>query len=342
MDSIETSNARKTVVVTGASAGIGRAIVRRFASGGYNVGLIARGRGGLEAAADEVHRLGGRAVVVPCDVADAEAVEKAAENVEQSLGPIDVWVNNAMVSVFSPIKEMEPKEFERVTQVAYLGYVYGTLAALHRMLPRNRGTIVQVGSALAYRSIPLQSAYCAAKHAIVGFTDSLRSELLHDESNVHVTVVHMPAVNTPQFGWVKSRLPNQGQPVPPIFQPEVAADAVYWSAHHRRRELWVGGSTVKAMLAQKLVPGLADWYLARTGYDAQQTDQPRDENRKYNLWEALDDEPGNDHGAHGSFDARANDSSLELQLAKHRPWITAGLAGIGVGLAAALLAGKRR
>lgn len=338
MNRLGSNNARKTVVITGSSAGVGRATVRKFASGGYNVGLIARGRGGLEAAAEEVKRLGRQAVVVPCDVSDAKAVEQAAENVEESLGPIDVWVNDAMVSVFSPVKEMEAKEFERVTQVAYLGYVYGTLAALRRMLPRNRGSIVQVGSALSYRSIPLQSAYCAAKHAIVGFTDSLRSELLHDESNVHVTVVHLPAVNTPQFGWVKSRLPNRGQPVPPIFQPEVAADAVYWSAHHRRRELWVGGSTVKAILAQKFIPGLADWYLARTGYAAQQTDQPRDETRRHNLWEALDDGPGNDHGARGSFDSLASNTSPELQLAKYRSWI---MAGIGVGLGAALLAGKR-
>lgn len=331
---------RKTVVITGASAGVGRAAVRRFAAGGYNVGLIARGHGGLDAAEADVKRRGGRALVLPCDVSDAKAVENAAEQVEQHLGPIDVWVNDAMTSVFSPVKEMKAEEYKRVTDVTYLGCVNGTLAALHHMLPRDRGTIVQVGSALAYRSIPLQSAYCAAKHALVGFTDSLRCELLHDQSNVHVTVVHIPAVNTPQFGWVKSRLPQKAQPVPPIFQPEVAADALYWSAHHRRRELWVGGSTVKVMLAQKLVPGLADHYLARTGYQAQQTGKPVDEDRPDNLWQPLDNSLEEDRGAHGDFDDRASATSAELELAKYRPWITACLAGIGTGMGLALLAGK--
>ncbi|WP_164101353.1 SDR family oxidoreductase [Candidatus Laterigemmans baculatus] len=331
------SDRSRTVVITGASAGIGRAAARRFAKEGYSVGLIARGRGGLEAAAAEIERLGGQALILPCDVSDAEAVEQAAAEAERRLGPIDVWVNNAMLSVFSPVKEMEAKEFERVTQVTYLGYVYGTLAALRRMLPRNRGTIVQVGSALAYRSIPLQSAYCAAKHAIVGFTDSLRCELLHDGSDVHLTAVHMPAVNTPQFGWVKSRLPRKAQPVPPIFQPEVAADAIYWASHHRRRELWVGGPTVKAMIGQKLIPGLLDRMLAHTGYESQQTDEQVAADRDHNLWEPLDRTPAEDRGAHGSFDARATDNSVELELAKHRPWILAGLAGVAVGIGASLL-----
>lgn len=325
-------SAAKTVVITGASAGIGRAAARRFAEEGYDVGLIARGCGGLEAAAAEVERFGRRGLVLPCDVADAEAVEQAAAEVERTLGVIDVWVNNAMLSVFSPVKEMEAKEFERVTQVTYLGYVYGTLAALRRMLPRDRGTIVQVGSALAYRSIPLQSAYCAAKHAIVGFTDSLRCELIHDGSHIHLTAVHMPAVNTPQFGWVKSRLPRKAQPVPPIFQPEVAADAIYWSTQHRRRELWVGGPTVKAMIGQKLIPGLLDRYLASNGYSSQQTDEPVDPKSPYNLWEPLDRDRRDDRGAHGTFDQRATESSVELELAKRRPWIVAGLTGIAIGL----------
>ena len=331
---------KKTVVITGASAGVGRAAVRRFAAGGYDVGLIARGHGGLDAAEADVKRRGQRALVLPCDVADARAVENAAEQVERHLGPIDVWVNGAMASVFSPVKEMEAEEYKRVTDVTYLGCVNGTLAALRRMSPRNRGTIVQVGSALAYRSIPLQSAYCAAKHAIVGFTDSLRCELLHDQSNVHVTVVHIPAVNTPQFGWTKSRLPQKAQPVPPIFQPEVAADALYWSAHHRRRELWVGGSTVKVMLVQKLLPGLADRYLARNGYSSQLTGEPVDGDRPHNLWEPLDNSPEEDRGAHGDFDDRASGRSAELQMAKYRPWITACLAGVGAGVGLALLASK--
>lgn len=341
MSQMQSNNGRRTVVITGASAGVGRAAVRRFAAGGYDVGLLARGRGGLEGAAEEVRRHGQRAVVIPCDVAEADAVERAADEVEQTLGPIDVWVNNAMASVFSPVKEMEASEYERVTKVAYLGFVYGTLAALRRMLPRDRGTIVQVGSALAYRSIPLQSAYCAAKHAIVGFTDSLRSELIHDGSNVHVTVVHMPALNTPQFGWVKSRLPRRAQPVPPIYQPEVAADAIYWSAHHRRRELWVGGSAIKVILAQKVIPGLMDHYLARNGYQGQQTDQPEDVDRPHNLWDPLDVQPVQDRGAHGAFDRRSQESSGALTLAKYRPWISAGIAGLGAGVAFALLAGKR-
>ena len=331
---------RPVVVITGASAGIGRAAVRKFASGGYDVGLIARGRAGLEAAADEVQALGGRAVVVPCDVSDAEAVEAAADRVESELGPIDVWVNNAMASVFSPVKEMSASEYERVTRVTYLGYVHGTLASLRRMLPRDRGTIIQIGSALAYRSIPLQSAYCAAKHAIVGFTDSLRSELIHDHSNVHVTAVHMPAVNTPQFGWVKSRLPHKGQPVPPIFQPEVAADAIYRSAHHRRRELWVSASTYKAILGQMIAPWYADRALAKQGYSGQQTDEPRNPNRDDNLFAPLDDSPGSDRGAHGAFDEVANPQSLGLELATRSRWLAAGIAGIGVGVGLAMLQSK--
>ena len=327
----------RTVVITGASAGIGRAAVRQFAAEGYDVGLIARGRDGLRAAAAEVREIGTRPLVVPCDVSDADAVEDAARRIEEELGPIDVWVNNAMLSVFSPIKEMTTAEFKRVTDVTYLGYVYGTLAALQRMLPRDRGTIVQVGSALAYRSIPLQSAYCAAKHAINGFTESLRCELIHDGSRVHVTEVHMPAVNTPQFTWVKSRLPNKAQPVPPIFQPEVAADAIYFAAHHRRRSMWVGGPTVKAIVADKIAPGLLDEYLAEHGYSSQQTDEPEDPARRNNLWAPVDDDGRGDFGAHGGFDARAHAYSAELALAKARPWLVravGAVAAVAAGMAA--------
>ena len=323
---------RPVVVITGASAGIGRAAVRRFAASGYNVALIARGNAGLTAAAAEVRQHGGRPLEIPCDVADAEAVEAAADRVEQELGPIDVWVNNAMVSVFAPVSEMKAEEYKRVTEVTYLGYVYGTLAALKRMRQRDRGTIVQVGSALAYRSIPLQSAYCAAKSAIVGFTDSLRCELIHDKSNVHVTVVHMPAVNTPQFDWVRSRLPKHAQPVPPIFQPEVAADAIHFAAHHRRRELWVGRSSVGTIIAQKLIPGLMDHYLANNGFDAQQTGRDRDPGRPDNLYSPVDDNGGGDFGAHGDFDDQSYQSSPMLTATKSRPALQL-LATVGAGIA---------
>jgi NAD(P)-dependent dehydrogenase (short-subunit alcohol dehydrogenase family) len=280
---MSTSNTPEVVVVTGASAGLGRATVREFARRGAHLGLLARGREGLERARQEVEAAGGRALVLPTDIADAEQVEAAAAAVEDQLGPIDIWVNNAMVSVFSPAKEMTPAEFKRVTEVTYLGYVYGTLAALRRMLPRDRGVIVQVGSALAYRGIPLQSAYCGAKHAIQGFAESLRCELLHDGSNVRVTMVQMPALNTPQFSWVKSRLPRKPQPVPPIFQPEAAADAIVHAAHHYRREWFVGWPTVKAIMGNKIAPGFGDWYLARTGYEAQQYDGPAALDRPHNL-----------------------------------------------------------
>ncbi len=322
----------ETVVVTGASAGLGRAIAREFGRRGSNVGLLARGIDGLNGAKREIEAAGGRALVLPTDVADSAAVEEAAAAVEAQLGPIDIWVNNAMASVFSPVKEMLPEEYKRVTEVTYLGVVYGTLAALKRMLPRDRGTIVQVGSALAYRSIPLQSAYCASKHAIAGFTDSLRCELIHDNSHIHVTMVNMPALNTPQFGWVKSRLKHKAQPVPPIYEPEVGARAVYWAAHHRRREIYVGAPTVEAVVGNKIAPSLLDQYMGRTGYDSQQTGEPEDPDRPNNLWKPL---PG-DHGAHGTFDRRAHRQSYQLWVDLHRKWIAMGAAGaaaLGVLLA---------
>src|SRR5438477_4626820 len=260
---------RRVIVITGASAGVGRATAQAFAREGARIALIARGRAGLNGARRDVENLGGEALVLPLDVADAEALDSAAEKIEKKFGPIDVWVNNAMTSVFSPIKEMTADEFKRVTEVTYLGVVYGTLAALRRMLPRNSGSIVQVGSALAYRGIPLQAAYCGAKHAVQGFCDSLRAELLHDGSAVTLTMVQLPAMNTPQFDWLKSRLPRRAQPVPPVFQPEVAAEAIHWACETGRREIYVGFPTVRAILADKVVPGLLDRYLARHGYEAQ-------------------------------------------------------------------------
>ena len=321
-----TKSKPEVVVITGASAGVGRATVRAFARQGAHIGLLARGRAGLEGARRDVESLGGRGVVVPTDVADADQVEAAAAAVEKEFGPIDIWVNDAMCSVFSPAKEMTPADYHRVTEVTYLGFVYGTLAALKRMLPRDRGTIIQVGSALAYRGIPLQSAYCGAKHAIQGFTESVRCELIHDSSNVKISMVQMPALNTPQFDWVKSRLPRKPQPVPPIFQPEVAADAIVHAAHHYRREWFVGGSTVVAIQGNKIAPAFGDWYLAQQGYGAQQYDGAKDPNRKDNLYAPVDEE--SDHGAHGDFDSRAKGYSLQLLADQQRAWIAlGGLAG---------------
>ena len=320
---------RETVVITGASAGVGRATAQAFGRRRARVGLIARGRDGLEAAKREIESLGGEAIVLPLDVSDPEAVERAASQVEETFGPIDIWINNAMLSVFSPVMEMQPDEYRRVTEVTYLGYVWGTLAALRRMKPRNRGAIVQVGSALAYRGIPLQSAYCAAKHAVQGFHDSLRAELIHDGSNVRVVMVQMPALNTPQFRWVKSRLPRKAQPVPPIFQPEVAAEAIVWAAYSNRREINVGWPTSKAVIGNNIAPGYADHYLAKHGVDSQMIDEPEDPARPNNLWKPVDDT--RDHGAHGVFDDRAISRSMELELNKRRGWIAAGVALITLG-----------
>lgn len=305
----------EVVVVTGASAGVGRAIVQAFARRGAHIGLLARGQAGLEGAQRDVEAAGGKALILPTDMADAEQVEAAAAKVEETFGPIDVWVNVAMASVFSPFKEMQADEFKRVTEVAYLGFVYGTMAALRRMLPRDKGKIIQIGSALAYRSIPLQSAYCGAKHAIMGFTDSIRCELIHDNSNVQITMVQLPAVNTPQFSWVKSRLPDKAQPVPPIYQPEVIADAVTWVTDHYRRELFIGMSTVIAIQGNKLFPALGDRYLGKTGYKSQQTGQPADPNRPNNLWKPVDEQ--RDYGAHGAFDSRASSRSWQLWADTH-------------------------
>jgi NAD(P)-dependent dehydrogenase (short-subunit alcohol dehydrogenase family) len=326
----------EVVVVTGASGGIGRAVVREFAKRGAKIGLIARGEKGLQAAADEVREAGGEPLVLPLDVSDSEAVQQAATDVEDKLGPIDVWVNVAFSSVFSPFSEITPDEFKRTTDVSYLGYVYGTMAALRSMKPRDRGTIVQVGSALAYRGIPLQSAYCGAKHAIQGFNESLRTELLHDKSNVHTTMVQMPAVNTPQFSWVRSKLPHQAQPVPPIFEPEVAARAVVWAADHpERREYWVGASTVGTLVANAIAPGLLDRYLAKTGFTSQQTSEPRDPDQPTNLWKPADGPKGHDFGAHGQFDDRATTRAWQLWASHHHGAVAAGLAGAATAGAAA-------
>ncbi len=331
----------RTVVVTGASAGIGRAVARRFGARGDRVGLVARGKAGLEAAREEIEELGGRPLVVPTDVADFAQVRAAAQVVEEAFGPIDVWVNVAFSSVFAPFWEIEPEEFARVTQVSYLGYVHGTRVALERMRPRDHGTIVQVGSALGERSIPLQSAYCGAKHAINGFTSSLRCELMHEKSRVNITVVQMPAVNTPQFSWVLSRLPNKPQPVPPIYQPEVAARAVLYAADHPgRRQYWAGGSTAATLLANRVAPAVLDRYLARTGFKSQQTNEPADPDRRSNLWEPVDSRRHGDFGAHGDFDPTSHRRSWELMASEHIKVLSVSALGSMV-LAAVVRAGCR-
>ena len=319
----------KIVVVTGAGAGVGRATVQAFAAAGYDVALLSRDPDRLNRAAEDLSRYGGRALAIPTDVADADAVEAAAERIERELGPIDVWVNVAMATVFAPVHKLTAEEFERGTKVTYLGQVHGTMAALKRMRPRNRGTIINVGSALGYRSVPLQSIYCGAKFAVRGFTDSLRSEIIHDKLDIHITMVDLPAVNTPQFDWAMNKMGRKAMPVPPIYQPEVPARAILFAATHHRREVWVGFPTVAAILANRIAPGLIDRYLAKAGYKGQLTDTPLPSDAPANLYEAV---PGG-YGAHGRFDAKARSGSWEMFTDRHRAafWAAAGL-GAATGL----------
>ena len=314
----------KVVVITGATAGVGRATTRAFARNGCAIGLLARGQERLAATKAEVEQLGGKALEIKTDVADANQVNDAAASVEREFGPIDVWVNNAMTTVFAPFTEITPEEFKRATEVTYLGAVHGTMAALRSMLPRDDGVIVQVGSALAYRSIPLQAPYCGAKHAIAGFTDSIRSELIYRNSNVHLTMVQMPALNTPQFSWCRTRLPRHPQPVPPIFEPEVAADAIVWASRHRRREIYVGMPTVVAIVGNKIAPRFADHYLA-WHFDSQETRTPVEPGRPDNLFEPA---PGN-QGAHGIFDERSRRNSIQFWADTHRATIALGALMLG-------------
>ncbi|RSM85312.1 KR domain-containing protein [Kibdelosporangium aridum] len=330
----------QVVVVTGASGGVGRATAKAFAERGDRVAVIARGEHGLKGVVEDIEALGGRALAIEADVANYAETEEAAQRVAEQLGPIDIWVNNAFTSVFAPFMRTQPEEFKRVTEVTYLGYVYGTRAALDHMIPRGKGTVVQVGSALAYRGIPLQAAYCGAKHAIQGFNEALRCELLHDRTNVHLTMVQLPAVNTPQFDWLLSRLPRKAQPVPPIYQPEVAAQAIVHAAGHpRRREYWVGGSTVGTLVANKFIPGLLDRYLARTGYKSQQTSKETDPDRPSNLWQPADD--GRDFGTHGRFDDRAKTRSPQVWASQHHGLLTT-LGFSAVATAVGALIARRR
>jgi len=338
---VSTDKSGQVVVVTGSSGGIGRATAEAFGARGAKVALLARGEEGLAGAARDVERAGGQALQIPVDVADAPQVEAAAARTEEVFGPIDVWVNVAFTSVFAQFMDIAPEEYKRVTEVNYLGYVYATMAALKRMLPRDSGTIVQVGSALAYRGIPLQTAYCGSKHAIQGFHEALRCELMHNKSNVHVTMVQMPAVNTPQFDWVLSRLPKPAQPVPPIYQPELVARGVLYAADHpKRREYWVGGSTMGTLIANAVAPGLLDRYLARTGFSSQQVDRPLPPDNPTNLWEPADGTTGRDYTAHGSFDASSTDRSAQLWASQHHGTLAAA-AGAGLLAAAAAVASTR-
>jgi NAD(P)-dependent dehydrogenase (short-subunit alcohol dehydrogenase family) len=330
------SDKQEVVVLTGASGGVGRATARRFGADGAKVALIARGRKGLEGAAQEIEQAGGQAMVLPVDVAQADQVEAAASAVEDAFGPIDVWINDAMVTVYAEFMDIEPEEFRRATEVTYLGMVWGTRAALKRMVPRDRGSIVQVGSALGYRGIPLQSPYCGAKHACKGFTESVICELLHHKSKVHVSMVQLPGLNTTQFTWGRTKLPKQTTPVPPIYQPEIAADAIHYAAHHRRRQIYVGIPTVLNIVGEWLAPWLLDRYLARSGYNSQMTDQDLNTAHHDNLFEPVDE----DRGAHGPFDDQAHSVSPQYELAKHRGLVLAGLGAAAAGVGAALLRGR--
>jgi len=322
---------RKVVVVTGASGGVGRATARKFAHDGAKIALIARGRQGLEAAAREVEELGGQAMALPVDVSHHDQIEAAAASVEDAYGPIDVWVNDAMVTVYAEFLDIEPEEFRHATEVSYLGMVWGTRSALKRMVPRDRGSIVQVCSAMSYRGIPLQSPYCGAKHACKGFTESVITELLHHRSSVRVSMVQLPGVNTTQFTWGRTKLPKQTMPVPPIYQPEVAADAIHYAAHHKRRQIYVGVPTVMNILGERLAPWLLDRYLAKTGFSSQMTDEPLDPQAHDNLFEPVDE----DRGAHGPFDQKAHGFSPQYELSKRRGLVAAGLAAAAAGAGAA-------
>jgi NAD(P)-dependent dehydrogenase (short-subunit alcohol dehydrogenase family) len=326
------------VVITGASGGVGRAVARRFAADGARIGLIARGRRGLEGAAREVEEAGGKALVLPIDVADAEQVESAAAAVEDAFGPIDVWINDAMVTIYAEFGDIEPEEWRRSTDVTYHGMVWGTQAALRRMVPRDKGSIVQVGSALAFRGIPLQAPYCGAKAACKNFTESVRTELMHHKSKVKVSMVHLPGVNTTQFTWGRTKLPKQTTPVPPIYQPEIMADAIHHAAYHKRRQMYIGLPTVMNIVGEHVAPWFLDWYLAKTGFGSQMTDQPLDPTGHDNLFEPIEE----DRGAHGPFDAKAHSFSPQYELTKHRNGILAGVAAAAVGAGAALLARNNR
>lgn len=329
------SESGKVIVITGASGGIGRATAREFARPGARIALLARGEKGLQGAKHEVEEAGAEALVIPTDVADADQVERAAAQVEREWGRIDVWINNAMVTVFGPVEKLSPQDLKRATEVTYLGAAYGTMAALKRMRARGSGVIVQVGSALAYRAIPLQAPYCAAKHALRGFTDAVRSELMHERSQIHITHVHLSAFNTPQFDWAKNLTDRRAEPVPPIFQPELAAQAIVWASKHRRREVYVGWPSIKAVLANKLVPGVLDRILAKEGYSGQLTEEPKRTDRCENLYEPCDYDPG----AHGRFDDQAKPHSWHWFFTSNR---TALLATAGVTAAAALLLARTR
>ena len=330
----------EVVVITGSSGGVGRATAKAFAKHGASICLVARGEAGLDGAKQDVERLGGRAIIVIGDTSDPQTHERAAQAAEDAFGPIDIWINVAFTTVFSPFMEIHPDEYRRVTEVTYLGYVYGTQTALRRMIPRNRGKIVQVGSALAYRGIPLQTAYCGAKHAIQGFTEALRAELIHNNRDINLTMVQLPAVNTPQFTWGRNKMPRKAQPVPPIYQPEVIAEAIYWAAHHKKRQLYVGGSTVTVIMGNKFFAKFGDWYLGRTGYKSQMRDEPKDPNQPDNLFEPAD--TLKDYGAHGAFDNRSIDHSYQTWAAEHKGIVAGALAAAaGADFAGSIVLGRR-